>query len=650
MRPPPIRRPAAASLPIQRLAESSAERPAAYPLPAIAHHAIPPHVPITTPGRSALPDRLRSGIERLSGIAMDDVRVHYDSPAPARLQALAYARGNDIHLAAGQERHLPHEAWHVVQQKQGRVRSGPAMAGDVAINDDAGLEREATAMGARALQARATTDRSMADPPASPRRVRPGDGAIQRVLAPVPYVSTYVGPYTAPKYANAVNQFRDALNVRVYAAYEQALRWQTLAGVTTPHVAKWYRSALGYATNPDLTPRIINANFGYAIEEIACTGLANSVQHGLKITTQVGHGHTRPDVVASIHDTEVAWFDITSVASTGHIRFKSGAGWRMTPYIYELVYPRLRLSALLDATDDPYYSEFGAMLADERQAKEQVQHSRRQEIANSFLDLRDDNDWHAGVGSAANKKNETRTHFDEIAEHFGIDDLDTSARATRGALADLDIANGPFGFNVGEEGSTNVSLTRLVNESTAEDVEGAQQAVRAPRTEANLARMEQSGIWRDQVLELQALAVDEPGSRDIALRTMLLMGAMHDFENLDRAGDALSAFATDPLEDRLREDIMAAMENGPEIDSQADIARWRRHAADLKKRHGEILEMIDARETLRAAVVDVPALQIEQVQGWYRQLHAYPPDMTVVRAVEAWVHALQPQQEDAMQQ
>lgn len=35
--------------------------------------------------------------------------------------ALAYARGNDVHLAPGQERHLPHEAWHVVQQREGRV-------------------------------------------------------------------------------------------------------------------------------------------------------------------------------------------------------------------------------------------------------------------------------------------------------------------------------------------------------------------------------------------------------------------------------------------------------------------------------------------------------------------------------------------------
>jgi hypothetical protein len=60
---------------------------------------------------TGLPERLKSGIESLSGLSMDHVRVHYNSLQPAQLNALAYAQGSDIHLAPGQERHLPHEAW-----------------------------------------------------------------------------------------------------------------------------------------------------------------------------------------------------------------------------------------------------------------------------------------------------------------------------------------------------------------------------------------------------------------------------------------------------------------------------------------------------------------------------------------------------------
>jgi hypothetical protein len=97
-----------------------------------------------------LPTRLRAGVESLSGIAMDDVRVHRNSSEPAKLGALAFTRGTDIHLGPGQEEHLPHEAWHVVQQKQGRVQATTQMKG-AAINDDAGLEREADRMAPRTL-------------------------------------------------------------------------------------------------------------------------------------------------------------------------------------------------------------------------------------------------------------------------------------------------------------------------------------------------------------------------------------------------------------------------------------------------------------------------------------------------------------------
>ncbi|MEO9966767.1 MAG: DUF4157 domain-containing protein [Reichenbachiella sp.] len=106
--------------------------------------------------QTGLPDQLKASIEGLSGHSLDDVKVHYNSAKPAQLQAHAYAQGSQIHLASGQERHLPHEAWHVVQQKQGRVRPTKQMKGGVAINDDAGLEREADVMGARALQLKST--------------------------------------------------------------------------------------------------------------------------------------------------------------------------------------------------------------------------------------------------------------------------------------------------------------------------------------------------------------------------------------------------------------------------------------------------------------------------------------------------------------
>ncbi len=113
---------------------------------------------------TGLPENLKSGIENLSGHSMDDVKVHYNSNKPAQLNAHAYAQGTNIHIASGQEKHLPHEAWHVVQQKQGRVKPTLQMKGKVNVNDDKGLENEADVMGAKALQMKSKSQSAMVSP------------------------------------------------------------------------------------------------------------------------------------------------------------------------------------------------------------------------------------------------------------------------------------------------------------------------------------------------------------------------------------------------------------------------------------------------------------------------------------------------------
>lgn len=103
--------------------------------------------------KTGLPDKLKSGIENISGFSMNDVKVHFNSDKPTQLNAHAYTQGTEIHVAPGQEKHLPHEAWHVVQQKQGRVQPTMQMKDEVNINDDGGLEKEADVMGEKAFSA-----------------------------------------------------------------------------------------------------------------------------------------------------------------------------------------------------------------------------------------------------------------------------------------------------------------------------------------------------------------------------------------------------------------------------------------------------------------------------------------------------------------
>jgi hypothetical protein len=138
--------------------------------------------PAPAPNRTGLPDRLKVGIESLSGLDLSDVRVHSNSDKPAQFNALAYAQGNDIHVAPGQERHLPHEAWHVVQQAHGRVQPTRQMKDGIQINDDCGLEREADVMGTRAAQMKMHDARPAAD--AVPPRAFPMTSAFRSHLRP----------------------------------------------------------------------------------------------------------------------------------------------------------------------------------------------------------------------------------------------------------------------------------------------------------------------------------------------------------------------------------------------------------------------------------------------------------------------------------
>ncbi len=130
--------------PVQQQEDSDAKKPS--PSRITAH---PSYADKKREEIKGLPHNLKAKMEALSGLSLDDVKVHYNSSKPSQIQALAYTQGTNIFIAPGQEKHLPHETWHVVQQKQGRVQPTLNKQG-MGINDNSGLEQEATIMGEKA--------------------------------------------------------------------------------------------------------------------------------------------------------------------------------------------------------------------------------------------------------------------------------------------------------------------------------------------------------------------------------------------------------------------------------------------------------------------------------------------------------------------
>jgi len=137
---------------------------------------------------TGLPDHIKTGVESLSGESLDDVKVHYNSVKPGQLQANAYAEGSEIHVGPGQEGSLSHEAWHVTQQKQGRVSPSIQMKGKFDVNLDHRLEREADVMGSKAERVGLAESRLP-----SPERVQRS--------------SQLLGQSSAPRSGTSVRQF-----------------------------------------------------------------------------------------------------------------------------------------------------------------------------------------------------------------------------------------------------------------------------------------------------------------------------------------------------------------------------------------------------------------------------------------------------------
>ncbi|MCH2023116.1 MAG: DUF4157 domain-containing protein [Saprospiraceae bacterium] len=111
---------------------------------------------------SGIPSDMKAGFEQYSGMSMDDVKVHKNSNKPAQLNAHAYAKGNEVHLAPGQEKHLPHELGHIIQQKKGQVKATKTQNGSQ-INDDPKLEKGADNIAAKVNSLKLNPDTNTQD-------------------------------------------------------------------------------------------------------------------------------------------------------------------------------------------------------------------------------------------------------------------------------------------------------------------------------------------------------------------------------------------------------------------------------------------------------------------------------------------------------
>lgn len=212
---------------------------------------------------TGLPNRLKSGIERLSGISMDDVRVHRNSSSPQQFQAHAYAKGTDIHLASGQEQHLPHEAWHVVQQKQGRVQPDSVQGYGAPINDNPALEQEADRMGALAASNFYSDPHAIAPLPMS--------HAISQSIMQRKKVPTDFGEFETTTFAAYNSSSNKGVTIVLKFNPDEA-KIDAKKIALSQSVRKTDRNGSAYAVDPTQSSRMVKSGkpgAGYRIDRIS---------------------------------------------------------------------------------------------------------------------------------------------------------------------------------------------------------------------------------------------------------------------------------------------------------------------------------------------------------------------------------------------
>ncbi|NIM17258.1 MAG: hypothetical protein GTO45_35070, partial [Candidatus Aminicenantes bacterium] len=133
--------------------------------------------------------------------------------------------------------------------------------------------------------------------------------------------------------------------VQKYIAADPALT--TITGSDKGYLGAWVETFKQYLKNLKSIPAFFYARYGYAVETLACKLLQKKDYKPYKLLFQVSHGHTRPDIVVGWKNQEIAWLDITSEGSPGHILKKQGAGWKNRYYVAEIRYDMPTPASLL---------------------------------------------------------------------------------------------------------------------------------------------------------------------------------------------------------------------------------------------------------------------------------------------------------------
>jgi hypothetical protein len=185
------------------------------------------------------------------------------------------------------------------------------------------------------------------------------------------------------------------------------------------------------------------ARYGYAVESLACgeSGTLNAALPARCVyQLQATRGMTRPDIVVR-HETrgEIAWLDITSAGSKGHIDRKTGNGWKAKPYVAEITYPVLDPTTIGVST-----LGIGERVARRNAIKRRVK-AWEDLVWSTYKSFK--RGWDARDGDDQNKANQQAAARASVAELLGVDEV--TPQVTKSLIRVWKLSVKDYGFDSG---------------------------------------------------------------------------------------------------------------------------------------------------------------------------------------------------------
>ncbi|MCD1257434.1 hypothetical protein B5M42_001105 [Paenibacillus athensensis] len=471
-----------------------------------------------------------------------------------------------------------------------------------------------------------------------------GRQQIQRVLRP--FDTEYKDVEKIAAYRDRITRFAAEVDRFVTQAREESVQWHSFDGNPNAHLQNWFAIADAYLRDPDTQPDLIHARFGYAIETLACQRIGNF--EGLTVEMQYAEGHTRPDIVVFDGDFQVAWLDITSSQSAGHIQGKSGAGWKKRPFVYEILYNPLNMQEILEATNDDYYVEYGQFMKAEHHIELEERQKKQEEFRGKFTDFQTTQGWNDTSGNSLNKRTATQNFLfsqfpAEEDEEVKSTDRFKKMPSARGALNYLQINDGPFGFNRGDVSSNSSAIKALIDQEAAPSIEHRKTELVANK---NKELMDQLKHFEHipLVQSFMDRLLDGWADRDTAKTGMLLKQALEDLNGLNDLQNDVRQLIQQQGDWRVKQVLDTIEEIRGAFPTQAifsDLGDWRRKVKLVHKRARLVYSILEMQLTF----IHYMKAKKYNMFNWPREVgriatvlsDEFPQDESIVKAAQQWM-------------